>query len=38
MKTFLGFTTGILSGFIVGISFMGWVYHKPEQNDSKEEA
>lgn len=37
MKTFLGFTTGLLTGLIVGLGLMQWA-HMPNENDSKEEA
>ena len=37
MKTFLGFTTGLLAGFLVGMGLMQWA-HMPDEIDSKEEA
>ena len=37
MKTFLGITTGLLSGLIVGLGLMQWA-HMPNEKDSKEEA
>ena len=38
MKTFLGFTTGLLSGIFIGLGLMAWAYQDTEQNNSKEEA
>ena len=38
MKTFLGFTTGLLTGIFLGLGMAVWVYAKPEEIDSKEEA
>lgn len=37
MKTFLGFTTGLLTGLIAGVTLAVWVYQKPEESDSKED-